>query len=92
MLNLQLTNGDAVAVLPFVDASPDLVLEIAIVRIVNNVFVQLTDGRIYASLDGRGLTPTSDGYVVPATHEHREALIVKCVDATSTISSQEGTR
>jgi hypothetical protein len=75
MLNLQVIRGDSVAILPFSEAPADRVIAIATVRIVNSVFVQLTDGRIYSSMDGRGLTPTSEGCIVPATEEHRNALM-----------------
>jgi hypothetical protein len=77
MLNLRVTGGDPVAILPFNDAPAESVIAISTVRIANNIFVQLTDGRIYASIDGRGLTPTSEGCIVPATDEHRKALMAK---------------
>jgi hypothetical protein len=87
MLNLQVVRGDAVAVLPFHGASPELATEIANVRVVNNVFVQLDDGRIYASIDGRGLTYTSQGYIVAATDEHRQALIAKYLSARTAVAA-----
>ena len=92
MLNMQLTRGDAVAILPFSGASPELATEIANVRVVNSVFVQLEDGRIYASIDGRGLTYTSQGCVVPATGQHREAVIARCAFSRLTIPAEGGAR
>jgi hypothetical protein len=47
------------------------------VQTVNNVFIQLTDGRIYSSKDGHGLIPASEGWIVPAIDEHRKALMAK---------------
>jgi hypothetical protein len=90
MLNMQLARGDAIAVLPFYGASPELATEIANVRVVNNVFVQLDDGRIYASIDGRGLTYTSQGYIVPATDEHRQVLIAKYMGARTAVAAHGG--
>jgi hypothetical protein len=90
MLNTQLVRGDAVAVLPFHGASPELATELANVRVVNNVFVQLEDGRIYASIDGRGLTFTSQGYIVPATDEHRQLLIAKYMGAKPAVAAHGG--
>ncbi|HEX2474788.1 MAG TPA: hypothetical protein VHK01_08585 [Lacipirellulaceae bacterium] len=90
MLNMQVVRGDAVAVLPFHGASPELATEIANVRVANNVFVQLDDGRIYASIDGRGLTYTSQGYIVPATDEHRQVLITKYMGARSSVAAHGG--
>lgn len=81
MLNLHVIGGDPVAILPFSDASAESVISISTVRIANNVFIQLTDGRIYSSMDGRGLTPTSEGYIVPAADAHRKALMAKYASA-----------
>jgi hypothetical protein len=81
MLNLQVIGGDPVAILPFSDAPAESVISISTVRIANNIFVQLTDGRIYSSMDGRGLTPTSEGCIVPAADEHRKALMAKYASA-----------
>ncbi len=48
------------------------VLEIATVQRAGPVFIQLTDGRMFATLGGMGLNCT--GCLVEATDEHRAAL------------------
>jgi hypothetical protein len=62
-----------VAVMPYDAAPADEVLEIADVKHVGLVFVQLEDGRTFATIGGAGLLYTS-GCIVVATDEHRAAL------------------
>jgi hypothetical protein len=47
-------------------------VELATINHAGPVFVQLTDGRMYATSDGVGLN--TNGYIVAATDEHRAAL------------------
>jgi hypothetical protein len=61
-----------VAVMPQQGAPPIEVLEIAGVKHVGLVYVQLDDGRTFATIGGTGLLTT--GCIVPVTDEHREAL------------------
>ncbi len=64
-----------VAVMPYQDAPCVEVLEIAGVQRVGLVYVQLDDGRTFATIGGGGLLTT--GCIVPATDEHRAALDAK---------------
>jgi hypothetical protein len=66
-------NGEA-AILPRPQASPQEVLEIAIVQYVGSVFIRLVDGRMFATLGGKCLSDASGHYAVPANDAHREAL------------------
>ncbi len=65
-------NGDEVAILPHNLASPSEVSEIAIVQHAGPLFIQLQDGRRFATLGGAGLN--CSGCLVEAGTEHREAL------------------
>ena len=74
-----IARGSEVAILPTEHSGPSEVLEIATVKCVSSVFVQLADGRMYTTIGGRciggkyiGSKP--NGYIVPATDEHRAAL------------------
>jgi hypothetical protein len=61
-----------VAVMPSDAAPPNQVLEIATVLHAGPVFVQLQDGRMFATIGGAGLN--TSGCIVLATSEHRTAL------------------
>ena len=63
---------EMVAVLPSANAFPSEVLEIASVMHAGPVFIQLEDGRMFATLGGLGLNTT--GCIVAARDEHFEAL------------------
>ena len=39
-----------------------------------SVFLQLTDGRMFATIGGKYLGTKANGYVVLATDEHRAAI------------------
>ena len=69
-----LQQGNEVAILPAKQSRANEVLEIATVRFVGGVYVQLTDGRMYATIGGKCLGSNGVGYIVLATDEHREAL------------------
>jgi hypothetical protein len=64
--------GDEVAVLPNPSASANDVIEIVRVRYVGEVYIELPDGRMFATIGGNGLN--ADGAIVPANPEHRAAL------------------
>jgi len=67
--------GAEVAVMPLGKSSASDVIEISKVNHVRAFTIQLTNGRLYARKDGRGLT-TND-CIAPATDEHRLALKAK---------------
>jgi hypothetical protein len=69
--------GDCVAVIPAKDALPEEVVEVATIAYASRVFVQLSNGRIYARHDGRCIGDGHGGYIVPATEEHRRALAIE---------------
>ena len=66
--------GDRVAILPANGARPEDVVEIANVIYVSRVFVQVSNGRIYARHDGRCIGDGHGGYIVPATEAHYRTL------------------
>ena len=63
------------AILPRRNSPPADVWEIATAHHVGPVYIQLIDGRMFATLGGGGLN--TGGYIVPATDEHRAALVAK---------------
>lgn len=63
---------DEVAVLPSASAMPSEVLEVTTVTHAGPVFVQLADGRMFATLGGMGLN--NHCCIVAAREEHRIAL------------------
>ena len=66
--------GDEVAIMPAADAPPADVLEIATVIHAGSVYLQIGDGRMYATIGGKSFGSKSDGFAVPATDAHRRAL------------------
>jgi hypothetical protein len=64
--------GDEVAILPSPEALPSQALKIVTVRFSGDIYVELDDGRMFASLGGLGLN--TSGCIVPAREEHRAAL------------------
>ncbi|HZZ28839.1 MAG TPA: hypothetical protein VFE46_12625 [Pirellulales bacterium] len=66
--------GSFVAIMPSESSPAADVLEIASVLLAGNVYVQLIDGRMFASTGGKALNTSKVSYIVPATEEHRTAL------------------
>jgi hypothetical protein len=60
--------GDQVAIFPVGKAASDALLEVAAISYIRAFTVQLSNGKLYARMDGRGLV-TND-YIVPATDAH----------------------
>ena len=73
----RLKRGDEVAILPLHGSPPGDVLGIAIVDYVGLNLIEVADGRIFFISDGRGMHGEQDGWIVPATEEHRSVLGVK---------------
>ena len=69
--------GDEVAVLPQSGALSRDVLDISTVVYVGPKLIEVADGRIYFAADGRNLQDTEHNCIVPATEEHRSALLAK---------------
>lgn len=69
-----ITRGDYVAILPDPTAPAHRVLEIAHVLFAGNFYVQLIDGRMFATIGGQSLNGKRKTYIVPATDEHWAAL------------------
>ena len=67
-----LHRGDEVAVLPWQNAPSEKVRELSIVSHVGPAVVELESGGLYFTEDGQGMN--IEGYIVPATEEHRTAL------------------
>ena len=70
-----LAPGHEVAVMPHCTAPPAEVLEIVPVQHAGPVYIQLIDGRTFATIGGIGLDTA--GCIVPVTDEHRTALADK---------------
>src|ERR1700733_9407715 len=66
--------GDQVAILPTVRSLASDVLEIATIRYISDVFLQLEDGRMFGTIGGKSLNSSRVSYAVPPTDEHRAAL------------------
>jgi hypothetical protein len=56
------------------DSRPCDVLELATIQYIGEVFFQLTDGRMFATVGGKSLISRKVSYAVPATAEYRAAL------------------
>jgi hypothetical protein len=69
---MSMKSDDEVAVLPSAHARPSEVIEIAKITHAGPVFVQLEDGRMFATLGGMGLN--NHCYIVAVRMEHRMAL------------------
>jgi hypothetical protein len=67
-----LHRGDEVALLPWQGAPSDKVRELSIVAHVGPALVELESGGLFFATDGQGMN--IEGYIVPATEEHRTAL------------------
>jgi hypothetical protein len=73
-LLVRLDSGDPVAILPAKDSPARDVLEVARIKRIGEVYLELEDGRIFATLGGKSLVAKRLTYAVPATDEHRSAL------------------
>jgi hypothetical protein len=71
-----LSRGDEMAIMPRANSRTSEVLEIAAVVYIGRVFLQLADGRMYATIGGKSLF-SNKGYAVAATEEHRAPLNAK---------------
>jgi hypothetical protein len=69
--------GDEVAIMPSATSPAGDVLGIARVVVVSAVYIQLDEGRMYATIGGKSLLTKPVTYIVPATDEHRAALAAK---------------
>jgi hypothetical protein len=68
-----LRRGDEVALLPDQGASSEKVCELSVVAHVGPALVELESGGLYFASNGQGLN--TEGCIVPATEEHRMALL-----------------
>ncbi len=68
-----LVPGDDVAILPNLQAEPSEILGIGAVFYVGAVYIQLADGRMYATIGGTALRAGSNDCIVPLTDTHRAA-------------------
>ncbi len=64
--------GDEVAILPFKSAAPDQTIALGIVRRIGEVFIELDDGRMYATIGLHGLN--TKGTIESVTDAHRAAI------------------
>jgi hypothetical protein len=69
MLANAFKSGEVVAVLPHGTSPTGDPLEIAAITRAGSVFVELSDGRRYATRGGTGFN--TNGYIIAATDEHR---------------------
>jgi hypothetical protein len=74
MHRTHLRAGDEVAILPYENASSELVCEIAKIERIIGTTIHLESHRMYSRATGRGLTRGSTGVIVPATANHWESL------------------
>ena len=56
--------------MPSLSSPPSDVLEIAAIAFVGGCYVQLLDGRMYATLGSQSITSKKHTFMVPATSEH----------------------
>ena len=70
----QLTIGDEVAILPENAFAPSEAMEICEIGFVGIGYIQLMDGRMYSSTDGRCLGTAHGGHAVFAHDGHRLAV------------------
>jgi hypothetical protein len=72
---MHFARNDPVAVMPLDANSPADVVRIARVSHASPAFIRTSDGRMYSTVDGADLYGTRCRYIVPATEEHRAALL-----------------
>ena len=65
--------GDEIAIMPTANARPHQILAIGKVCYIGPVFLQISDGRMFANYDGRGVD--NPCWVAELTEKHRKALI-----------------
>jgi hypothetical protein len=66
--------GSYVAIMPTAASLGVDVLKIAPVILTGSVYIQLMDGRMFATIGGKSLAARNVSYIEPATHEHWDAL------------------
>ncbi len=71
----KLVIGDEVAIIPAAGAPADTTSEIATIGYAGVGFIQLADGRMYSSTDGRCMGSSHGGYAVIPTTAHRKAAV-----------------
>jgi hypothetical protein len=74
---MMIERGKYVAILPSQSSPVADVLEIASVMLAGGLYVQLMDGRMYATRGGASLGTNKLTYIVPATDAHWAALRIK---------------
>lgn len=74
-----LNRGSYMAIMPELTAPASEVLEIAPIMFAGSVYIQLLDGRMFATIGGQSLLSGNarKTYAVPATKEHWAALQLK---------------
>jgi hypothetical protein len=75
--------GDEVAVMPAIYSPPHQVIEIAKVTYAGEIFVRLSDGRLFATIGGRGLD--NKWQLAMVTDAHRLALQHRATIDKSTV-------
>lgn len=75
--------GDEVAVMPAVYSPPQEVIDIAKVTYAGEIFVQLSDGQLFATIGGRGLD--NKWQLALVTEAHRLALQRRATTDESTV-------
>jgi hypothetical protein len=71
---LTLEKGSEVAIIPGANSPPAEAEELATVERVGFDLIELTDGRLY-EISGEAFSLASYGCIVPATDEHRAAVL-----------------
>jgi hypothetical protein len=66
--------GSYVAIMPTDSSAVADVLEIDSVIFAGGVYIQLLDGRMYATIGGKSFSRTPVTFIVPATDEHWAAF------------------
>jgi hypothetical protein len=69
---IDVSNGDEVAVLPYINCPPAEALGILVVKDICSGFIELSDGQKFTQLGG--ISQGGYAYILPATEEHRIAL------------------
>ena len=69
------TYGDEVAIVPFIDSPATEALGVQTVEEIGSAFIQLSDGKVFTRAGG--LAVDGNSCIVPATAQHREVLKAK---------------
>jgi len=72
---IDVSYGDEVAILPYINCPPAEVLGIQVVEDIGSAFIELSDGQKFTQLGG--VSRDGNACIVPATDEHRAALKAK---------------